>query len=76
MIQLAKILVISGAVLIVAGGLVYLFSRIGIPLGRLPGDIRIQGNTMTCLIPLATSLLLSILLTILINLFIRIVGRK
>lgn len=40
-------------------------------LGRLPGDIRIQRDNVSCFIPLATSLLLSLALTVILNLLIR-----
>jgi hypothetical protein len=75
MLGLGRILIISGVVLIFLGGLVYLAARVGLPLGRLPGDIRIQGENMTCLIPLATSILLSIVLTLVLNIVARLLNR-
>jgi hypothetical protein len=71
MTQLAKFLVVAGLVLLAAGGIVYIADRLGITFGRLPGDIRIQGSNMTCVIALGTSILLSILLTIALNIFVR-----
>lgn len=71
MTQLARILVVMGLVLLVAGGIVYIAGRMGITFGRLPGDIRIEGSSMTCVIALGTSILLSILLTIALNIFVR-----
>jgi hypothetical protein len=71
MTQLARFLVAAGLVLVAAGGIVYLASRLGITFGRLPGDIRIEGSNMTCVIALGTSLVLSILLTIALNIFVR-----
>ncbi len=65
----------TGIIIFLAGGLVYLLSRAGLPVGRLPGDIRIQGQNMTCIIPLATSILLSILLTVVLNIIIRFLNR-
>ena len=73
--SLARLLVILGLVLIVVGGIIFLFSRIGVPLGRLPGDIRIERGNMTCLIGLGTSLLLSVLLTVIINILLRMLDR-
>jgi hypothetical protein len=73
MVNIARILIITGVMLVLVGGLVYLAARSGLPLGRLPGDIRIGNENTTCFIPLATSLLLSIVLTILLNLIIRII---
>lgn len=71
MTQLARFLVVTGLVLVAAGGIVYLAGRLGISFGRLPGDIRIEGSNMTCVIALGTSIVLSILLTIALNLFVR-----
>jgi hypothetical protein len=73
--NLARILVVLGLVLIVAGGLVYLAARLNLPLGRLPGDIRIQTGNVTCFFPLATMILLSILLTVGLNLIIRLLNK-
>jgi len=75
---MGKWLMVTGAALIVVGGAVWLLSRVDF-LGRLPGDIRIKGKGFTfhyaCLIPLASSILLSILLTIVLNIVIRFLNR-
>jgi hypothetical protein len=42
-----------------------------IPLGQLPGDIRIGGEGGAIFIPLATMIVVSIVLTILLNVFLR-----
>ena len=68
---IARLLMIAGIVLFVVGGLVFLVSRLGINLFQLPGDIRIQSSSMTCIIPLVSSILLSIVLTVVLNLVIR-----
>ena len=73
--NLARWLVIGGIVLILIGGGVYLASRLGIPLGRLPGDIRIEGKGRSFYFPVVTSILLSLLLTIILNLIIRFFNR-
>lgn len=73
--SIARILIMIGAVLLLAGGVILVFARLGLPLGRLPGDIRIQSQNVTCLIPLASSILLSVLLTILINIIVRFFNR-
>ena len=44
-------------------------------LGRLPGDIRYQGENISCFIPIVTSILLSIILTLVLNLIIRLLNR-
>jgi hypothetical protein len=69
--NLARWLVIGGIVLILIGGGVYLASRLGIPFGRLPGDIRIERGGGAFYFPIVTSCLLSILLTVILNLIIR-----
>ncbi len=78
--QLAKWLIVFGTFLVVVGGIILLANRLGmgglkLPLGRLPGDIRIQGENFTCFIPIASSILLSILLTVLLNLIVRFLNR-
>ena len=69
--NIGRYVILGGVVLIVIGGLIWLGGRIGLPLGRLPGDIRIEGDGGTFYFPLTTSILLSILLTILLNIALR-----
>ena len=68
---LARWLVLAGLVLAGIGGLLLVFNRLGVPLGRLPGDFRFQSDGFTCFIPLASSILLSLLLTLILNLIAR-----
>jgi hypothetical protein len=72
--QTGKMLVVVGAVTALVGGLLWLLSRMGW-VGRLPGDIRIQRPGFSCLIPIASSILLSIVLTVALNLVIRLLRR-
>ncbi|MBM4426418.1 MAG: DUF2905 domain-containing protein [Chloroflexi bacterium] len=67
----ARYLMLGGMILFLIGGGVYLAAKFGIPLGRLPGDIRIEGENGSFYFPLASSILISILLTILLNLISR-----
>ncbi len=76
MISIARILIILGLVLLLLGGLVYLTARLNLPLGRLPGDIRIDRGNFHFYFPLVTGLLLSLLLTIVLNIIIRFWGKK
>ncbi len=69
--NIARFLVIGGIVLILIGGGVYLAARFGIPLGRLPGDIRIGGKNGSFYFPVTTSILVSVVLTIVLNLIMR-----
>ena len=59
---MGRFLVILGLVLLAAGLLWPWLSRLG--LGRLPGDIHIQGETTSIYIPLTTSLLISLALSL------------
>ena len=69
--NIGRLLMIGGILLFVVGGLVFLASKFGIPFGRLPGDIRINGEHGSFYFPLASSILISIVLTIIINLLAR-----
>jgi len=73
--SIARFLVIGGIILILIGGGVYLAAKFGIPLGRLPGDIRIEGKGGSFYFPLATSILVSVLLTILLNVIARLLRK-
>ncbi len=58
---MGKLLVTVG--LVIAG--VGLLLMLGIPFGRLPGDIVVRRGHVTFYFPLATSILVSLILTIL-----------
>lgn len=73
--DLARILIVLGLILLVVGASLYALNRLGVTPGRLPGDIRIQSGNFTCVFPLATSIVLSILLTLVLNLIIRFLNR-
>ena len=62
---MGKLLVLIGLAIAALGLLVML----GLPLGRLPGDIAVRRGNFSFYFPLATSIILSILLTLLFNLF-------
>ncbi len=62
---------LGGIVLFLVGGGLFLSSRLGLPLGHLPGDIRIEGRNGTFYFPLASSILISLILTVLWNIIAR-----
>jgi hypothetical protein len=64
-----------GLVLVLTGGLLWLAGRTSPPLGRLPGDIRLQGERISCYVPIVTTILLSVVLTIVLNVIIRLLNR-
>jgi hypothetical protein len=65
MAGMGRFLIGAGIVLIALGALVMLGERVGIRLGRLPGDIRIEGSRGGFYFPIVTCLLLSALLSLL-----------
>ncbi len=69
--SIARYLMLGGIILFLIGGGVYLAAKFGLPLGRLPGDIRIEGENGSFYFPVATSILVSVVLTIVVNLIIR-----
>ena len=65
--SIVRYLMIGGVILFLIGGGVYLASKFGIPLGRLPGDIRIEGEHGSFYFPVVSSILISVILTVLLN---------
>lgn len=66
--RVGEILMIFGAILLVAGALVAFGDRIPF-LGRLPGDFTVRRGNFTFYFPLATSILVSVLVTLALHLF-------
>jgi hypothetical protein len=66
--NIGRFIMLAGLALLLIGGTVFLAGKIGLPLGRLPGDIRIEGEHGSFYFPLATSILVSVVLTVLLNL--------
>lgn len=62
---LGRVLLITGAALMVVGVGVLLLDRVHLSPGRLPGDMRWEGKNWIIAFPLGTSLLLSVLLSLL-----------
>ena len=59
----------SIGLLLILTGIAFIICRsMGIPLGRLPGDIVIERNGSTFMFPIASMILLSIILSIVRNL--------
>lgn len=73
--QLARWLVLLGLGMAAAGGLLWLVGRLGLPLGRLPGDLRFEWAGATCFVPLASSIVLSVVLTLLLTLILRVLHK-
>jgi hypothetical protein len=58
---MGRLLITLGVLLVVAGVLV----QVGLPIGRLPGDIVIRRGGGTFYFPLVTCILISIVLSVL-----------
>ena len=69
--ELGKTLLGLGLLLTVIGALLLLAGRIGLPLGRLPGDIAYKGKHVSVFFPLGTCILISVVLSALFYLFSR-----
>jgi hypothetical protein len=64
--ELGKLLLIGGLVLAAAGVFLLVGARLPFRLGRLPGDIAIEGRRGGFYFPVVTSLLLSVALTLIL----------
>ena len=73
--SVARYLMLGGIVLFLIGGGAYLAAKFGLPLGRLPGDIRIEGENGSFYFPIATSILVSVVLTVLLNVILRLLKK-
>jgi hypothetical protein len=71
----ARYLMLGGIVLFLIGGGIYLAAKFGIPLGRLPGDIRIEGANGSFYFPITSSILVSVILTIIVNVIARLIKK-
>ena len=60
---MGRLLIIVG--LVIAG--IGLLMTLGVPFGRLPGDLTMRRGNTTFHVPLATSIILSILLTLILS---------
>jgi hypothetical protein len=60
-----RALVVIGLIIATLGALIML----GLPIGRLPGDIAVRRGNFSFYFPLTTSIVLSVLLTLLFSLF-------
>jgi hypothetical protein len=62
---MGKVLVYLGLGIAALG----LLMMVGVPFGRLPGDIVVRRGNFSFYFPLATSIILSILLTLILTFF-------
>jgi hypothetical protein len=72
---IGKWLIAAGLALALLGGIVWLAGKTGLPLGRLPGDIRFERGGFSFYFPLTTSILISVGLTVLLSVLARFLKR-
>ncbi len=66
-----KLLVTVGVVLIAIGLILEFTPGLFSWFGRLPGDIRMEGENMSFFFPVTSMLIISVVLTIIVNVFFR-----
>jgi hypothetical protein len=64
---LAKILIVSGGIIVIIGILILLSGKIPF-IGKLPGDFHYEGKNWSFYFPLATSILISIIVSLILYL--------
>ncbi|HYE78968.1 MAG TPA: DUF2905 domain-containing protein [bacterium] len=65
---MGQMLLVLGGVILLVGAFLYFGGGFG-ALGKLPGDIRVEGKGGVFYAPIATSIIISLILTVLLNLF-------
>lgn len=68
MTEIGKVILGFGILLVVLGAVLMIAGRLGLPLGRLPGDIAYKGKNISVHFPIGTSILVSIVLTVVLYL--------
>lgn len=66
--ELGKLLLVGGLILAVVGVFLLLGLKLPLRLGRLPGDIAIEGRRGSFYFPIVTCILLSVVLTVVLRL--------
>jgi hypothetical protein len=61
---MGRLLINAGILLVIVGLAIILGERLGIRLGRLPGDVRIEGRRGGFYFPIVTCLLISAILSL------------
>jgi hypothetical protein len=67
--DVGKLLLITGAVIAVLGGVILLLTRAGV--NQLPGSISVSSGNFSFFFPVAFCIVVSIVLTVVINLIVR-----
>lgn len=75
--NLGRLFVFMGVGLLVLGLIFVVIGRIPAfdRIGRLPGDIRIEGENFACFAPITSMIILSLILTVILNIMVRLINR-
>lgn len=65
---LGKYLILSGVVLLIIGIALTFWDKLPL-LGKLPGDIKIEGKNFTFYFPVVTSIIISLIISIILYFF-------
>lgn len=68
---IGKMLLILGVFLTLTGAAIMLAGKLGIPFGKLPGDITYHKKNVTVFFPLGTMLVISLTVSLILNLYSR-----
>lgn len=71
MTDIGKVLIGIGLAIAVVGAILLVAGRIGLPLGRLPGDFAYKGKNASVYFPLGTCILISVVLSVVLYLLSR-----
>ncbi|MGB6974794.1 MAG: DUF2905 domain-containing protein [Terracidiphilus sp.] len=69
--EIGKALLGLGFVIALVGVALILSARLGLPLGRLPGDFAFKGKHVSVFFPLGTCIVVSVVLSVLLYLIFR-----
>ena len=69
--QVAKWVIIAGVILVAVGAAMWIAARLGLPIGRLPGDVHVRSDRVSFHFPVVTCIVVSVVLTILLNVLLR-----
>lgn len=64
--DLGRILISLGILLVVLGLIFMAFTRMNIPLGRLPGDLSWRGRGWSVSFPIVSSIVISVVLSLIL----------
>jgi len=66
MVDLGKLLLVIGGIIVLVGLAFLAAGKLHLPLGRLPGDIVYRGKNTTFYFPIVTCLVLSVILSLIL----------